>query len=171
MLRGLGASRSYEIVLFFAMVWPNPEITSMRPNVLEQPLLRTRAFELAMHAARRSLARRSRLMRLVLHASHRLTQQEPALNKVRSELHTLLRIIQAWVRREYHAVPWRSLLYGAAALAYFINPADLLPDALPGLGLVDDAAVIAAVSRAIRADLDRFRQWEATHEGNRHETV
>lgn len=32
-----------------------------------------------------------------------------------------------------------------AALAYFIMPADMIPDALLGLGLTDDAAVIAAV--------------------------
>jgi len=32
-----------------------------------------------------------------------------------------------------------------AALAYFIMPADMIPDILVGIGLTDDAAVIAAV--------------------------
>ena len=35
------------------------------------------------------------------------------------------------------------------ALAYFISPIDAIPDALIGLGLTDDAAVIAAGVRAI----------------------
>lgn len=105
-------------------------------------------------------------MRLVLHASRRLAHREAALVQVRGELQTLLRMVHAWARREYRVVPWRSLLYAAAALAYFVNPADLLPDALLGLGLVDDVAVIAAVARAIQADLERFRQWEALRSRN-----
>lgn len=32
-----------------------------------------------------------------------------------------------------------------AALAYFVLPADVIPDVLVGIGLTDDAAVIAAV--------------------------
>jgi len=35
------------------------------------------------------------------------------------------------------------------ALAYFISPLDAIPDALIGLGLTDDAAVIAAGFKAI----------------------
>ncbi|SHK97150.1 YkvA family protein [Rhodothermus profundi] len=127
--------------------------------------LRSRAFALALRAARRSLVRRSRLMRLTLHAYRQLFRDETALASVRRELYTLVRMVQAWARREYRLVPWHSLLYGVAALAYFVNPADLLPDMLVGLGLVDDAAVIAAVARAIRSDLDRFRQWEAGKHG------
>ncbi|WP_397547929.1 YkvA family protein [Rhodothermus marinus] len=143
------------------MLLSDPEVIAMSSEELARPPLRTRAFELALRTARRSLARRSRLMRLVLHASRRLARREAALVQVRDDLYTLLRMVQAWMRREYRVVPWRSLLYGVAALAYFVNPADLLPDALLGLGLVDDVAVIAAVARAIQTDLERFRQWEA----------
>ncbi|MDQ0087553.1 uncharacterized membrane protein YkvA (DUF1232 family) [Paenibacillus anaericanus] len=35
------------------------------------------------------------------------------------------------------------------ALAYFISPLDVIPDALIGLGITDDAAVIAAGIKAI----------------------
>lgn len=148
------------------MPLPLPEAIAMKTRAAMQAPLHTRAFERALKAARQSLARRSRLMWLVLHASRRLARREDALSQVRRELHTLLRLARAWMRREYRAIPWRSLLYGVAALAYFVNPVDLLPDALVGLGFIDDVAVIAAVTRAIRADLDRFRQWELTH--NRH---
>lgn len=49
-----------------------------------------------------------------------------------------------------------------AALIYFVNPADILPDAIIGLGYIDDFAVISVVVRAIRMDLDRFKRWETT---------
>ncbi|MNI59042.1 hypothetical protein D3C73_1141850 [compost metagenome] len=45
------------------------------------------------------------------------------------------------------------------ALAYFIAPIDAIPDALIGLGLTDDAAIIAAGVRAIAGQVtDEHRQ-------------
>ena len=41
----------------------------------------------------------------------------------------------------------RIALFGA--LAYFIDPFDLIPDVLPVIGLTDDAAVIAAASKLV----------------------
>ena len=35
------------------------------------------------------------------------------------------------------------------ALAYFIDPFDLLPDVLPLIGLTDDAAVVAAATKLV----------------------
>jgi uncharacterized membrane protein YkvA (DUF1232 family) len=36
-----------------------------------------------------------------------------------------------------------------AALAYFVDPFDLIPDVLPVIGLTDDAAVIATASKLV----------------------
>ena len=45
-----------------------------------------------------------------------------------------------------------------ATLAYFVMPADAIPDVLAGVGFTDDAAVIAAVIALVRANLkDRHR--------------
>src|SRR5258705_5497273 len=40
-----------------------------------------------------------------------------------------------------------------ATLAYFILPTDLIPDFLPGLGYVDDAASLAATLRLVAAHI------------------
>ena len=39
------------------------------------------------------------------------------------------------------------------ALAYFIMPADVIPDFIAGLGYTDDAAVLIAAIKAIRDHL------------------
>ena len=39
------------------------------------------------------------------------------------------------------------------ALAYFISPIDVLPDAIMGLGFTDDAAIIAAAVKAIGSNV------------------
>ncbi len=130
------------------------------PSEAAGSLSQNPAFALARRAAVRVMRRRARLFRLVRSAYARLARHEQALAWIRDDLRTLLRLARTWARREYRAVPWRSVLYAVAALLYFVNPVDLIPDALAGIGFVDDVAVVGAVVRAIRADLERFRRWE-----------
>jgi len=117
-------------------------------------------FMRSQQAAGQVLRRRLRLFRLIRHAHAKLTRNERSVARVGGDLHALVRLTRRWARREYRAVPWRSMLYTVAALLYFVNPLDALPDALVGLGFVDDVAVIGAVVKAIRKDLDAFRRWE-----------
>ncbi len=44
----------------------------------------------------------------------------------------------------------RAILFGA--LAYFVLPADVIPDVIAGLGFTDDASVIAAAIAAVRGN-------------------
>ena len=39
-------------------------------------------------------------------------------------------------------------------------PADLIPDFIPVIGYLDDAAVVALAVRSVKGDLDAFRAWE-----------
>jgi uncharacterized membrane protein YkvA (DUF1232 family) len=65
------------------------------------------------------------------------------------------------------ALPWKDKAKIIAALAYLILPFDLLPDAIPVVGVIDDAAILWAVFRllvviddSIKAQAaERVRQW------------
>jgi len=138
-------------------------MAAVTPDEALEPKQR-RAFALARQAAKDVLQRRFRLLALVRDAYARLARHENAMSKVQDDLRALLRLSRAWATREYRAIPWRSVLYAVAALVYFVNPADVIPDVLVGLGFVDDAAVVAAVVRTIRNDLEAFRGWEAEKE-------
>ncbi len=51
----------------------------------------------------------------------------------------------------------RAILLGA--LAYFILPADMIPDLLPGMGFTDDATVLFAAAQAVASHIQpRHRQ-------------
>ncbi|MCF6157316.1 MAG: DUF1232 domain-containing protein [wastewater metagenome] len=76
-------------------------------------------------------------------------------------LAALIRMVQAYIRREYTQVPWESIALSITAIIYFVSPIDLIPDFLLSLAYIDDAAVIAFVIRAIRKDLEDFLRWEA----------
>jgi uncharacterized membrane protein YkvA (DUF1232 family) len=47
-----------------------------------------------------------------------------------------------------------------AALNYFVDPFDLIPDEIPFLGFVDDATVIEFAVTRTRQTLDDFMTWE-----------
>jgi uncharacterized membrane protein YkvA (DUF1232 family) len=55
-----------------------------------------------------------------------------------------------------------TLVGGIAALAYFVDPLDMIPDTVPVLGYLDDTAVIAAVVRMNLTAVSQFRNWEAS---------
>ena len=71
------------------------------------------------------------------------------------QCHLLWRMVRDSARGEFKA-PWRTIAAAAAALVYFINPLDLVPDFLPGVGLLDDATVVGLCLKMVRDDLKRY---------------
>lgn len=55
----------------------------------------------------------------------------------------------------------KAVLFGA--LAYFVMPADLIPDFIAGLGFTDDATVLMAAITAIRGHLTSEHRGRARH--------
>lgn len=82
------------------------------------------------------------------------------LAEVWSYLTALFRLLKAYIHRDYQDIPWGSIVLVIVAIIYFVSPIDIIPDAIPGIGLVDDAAVIAFVVKQTKADLDNFLAWE-----------
>jgi uncharacterized membrane protein YkvA (DUF1232 family) len=77
-------------------------------------------------------------------------------------LQTMLRLIRAYFRGEYRNVSQTALLSIVAAINYFVDPFDLIPDEIPFLGFLDDATVITFAVQRTRQTLDDFMTWETT---------
>ncbi|MEL6663377.1 MAG: YkvA family protein [Pseudomonadota bacterium] len=45
------------------------------------------------------------------------------------------------------------------ALTYFADPEDLIPDAIPGIGLLDDAIMIDLAANELRPELEAFEEF------------
>jgi uncharacterized membrane protein YkvA (DUF1232 family) len=72
----------------------------------------------------------------------------------------MLRLIRAYANGEYRRIPDNTLVVIVAAIVYVVNPLDVIPDALPALGYLDDATVISLAVKRGREALDEFMAWE-----------
>ncbi len=77
-----------------------------------------------------------------------------------SQMKAFIRMLKAYINKEYTVVPWASIVLVAGTVLYFLSPIDLILDWLPLAGFVDDAAVLVFVFRQIRVDLEKFQAWE-----------
>lgn len=83
-------------------------------------------------------------------------------------LQTLSRMIKAAVTGEYTGIPTSTLVGGIAVILYFLSPIDFVPDFIPVLGLLDDAALLAWFMTSIKGEMDKFEEWE---KGNQAQTI
>ncbi|NDC00912.1 MAG: DUF1232 domain-containing protein, partial [Verrucomicrobia bacterium] len=52
---------------------------------------------------------------------------------------------------------------------YLVNPLDLIPEALPGIGIIDDAFVFGVFLTLLSRDVKKYLTWRnANGESNRH---
>lgn len=64
----------------------------------------------------------------------------------------------------YTQVPWFTIATIAFAFLYVLNPLDIVPDFIPGLGYIDDFAVLTFGLRFIESDLHNYLDWKLEHE-------
>jgi uncharacterized membrane protein YkvA (DUF1232 family) len=84
----------------------------------------------------------------------------PMMSKLQ-DLATLIRMIRAYMSGAYREAPWETIALAIGAVLYFVSPIDAIPDVVPGVGYLDDAAVVAFVIASITNDIHIFREWEA----------
>lgn len=82
------------------------------------------------------------------------------IGRLRSDLPLLGRLLKAWKDGSYRGLSVRTLASLAGALLYVVSPIDLIPDFIPGVGFIDDAAVLALLLHSLAQDLAAFRIWE-----------
>jgi uncharacterized membrane protein YkvA (DUF1232 family) len=85
---------------------------------------------------------------------------EVSLVAAKEKFSILTRITSAYVSGRYRNIPWKAVLIILAAIIYFLNPIDLIPDLIPVVGLTDDFSVLIWVYTAISGEVDKFLAWE-----------
>lgn len=68
-------------------------------------------------------------------------------------------LIRSFVKKEYKDIPIGSIIAITSALLYFLSPIDLVPDSIPFLGYIDDAAVISVCCKLVGSDVEEYVKW------------
>ncbi len=119
-----------------------------------------KGFNKAKGKAEKLLGNKNKFRKLLEEGEAKAKAKQAKLKGVWSEVQTLFRLLKAWQKRSYTKVPWKTILYIVAALVYFINPFDVVPDFIPGFGLVDDLSILTFVINSVKNDIEAFKKWE-----------
>ena len=127
----------------------------------QKPALRSDAFARALSEAKLSVAGSGGLRSLFEQAARKAASlPKHPFKENWAYVQTMLRLVRAYERGEYHQVSNDALIWIVAGLNYLVDPFDLIPDETPFLGFVDDATVIEFVAAKSRQSLDDFMTWE-----------
>jgi uncharacterized membrane protein YkvA (DUF1232 family) len=127
-----------------------PESTAPLPK---RPVARFFEEKVAKRLGHRHLVKLAAQRGHVMEAWRELPER---MHRVANQTKLMMELIDDYRSGTYRKIPWHSLAVGAAAILYVANPADVLPEALLGIGMLDDIAVAALAARVLRNDLKAY---------------
>ncbi|EEA85918.1 YkvA family protein [Peptacetobacter hiranonis] len=63
---------------------------------------------------------------------------------------------EKYVKKEYTDIPIGTIIAILSALIYFVSPIDFIPDSIPGIGYLDDVAVVAVCWNLVSSDIEEY---------------
>src|SRR5437588_10862788 len=66
-----------------------------------------------------------------------------ALKGLWADIKLLVALLRDYANRTYHEAPFGAVAAIATAILYLVSPFDVIPDFIPVIGYMDDAAVLA----------------------------
>ena len=62
----------------------------------------------------------------------------------------------------YRNVPWKLIAAVVFAVIYLVTPADVIPDFIPLVGYLDDAAVFGLILSGFQSEISTYRDWKTS---------
>ncbi|MDR3109392.1 MAG: DUF1232 domain-containing protein [Planctomycetaceae bacterium] len=87
------------------------------------------------------------------------------LEKFVGDIFTLFSLLKDYKNGTYRDVPWTAIAGIVASLLYIFSPIDLIPDAIPLIGLVDDATVLGICLKSISSILVKYQAYKTLANG------
>ena len=81
------------------------------------------------------------------------------LSRLLQDFKLLFPLIRDYFKGTYRAVSVKSIIIFLAGLIYIISPFDFIPDYIPGLGQIDDVAILAFCLYLLEKDLLKYEKW------------
>lgn len=93
-------------------------------------------------------------------------EQSGALHRFLDDARMIGSMIADYWNGRYKKIPYWVIASVVAALLYVLNPLDIVPDFILGIGLLDDAAVFAACLALVEKQIKAYQEWKNHQTGN-----
>jgi len=120
----------------------------------------TSAFNTAYNKAKKIIKSPAGISVLIIEVGKKLISSKSSVKDIKSDLSLSVRLITKWSKGEYKNVSTKTIISVVAALIYFVNPIDIIPDILPIIGFTDDTAILLYVLNMMGKEIDNFKEWE-----------
>lgn len=125
--------------------------------------MRNSFFDSALNRAARLAGKPGRISLLLAKLTAKMSTvnwKDVSLTNTQQKFYVLGRMAKAYASGNYRDISWKSMLIVLAAIIYFVNPIDLIPDLVPGLGLTDDFSILLWVYNTLSNEVRKFLAWE-----------
>jgi len=82
------------------------------------------------------------------------------LSKFFDEMMLLTSLVRDYWKGTYRKIPYKAIAAVAFTILYVLNVVDLVPDFIPGLGLLDDATIVGLCLKLVSYDLTQYKNWK-----------
>ncbi|MGD9489767.1 MAG: YkvA family protein [Calditrichaceae bacterium] len=83
------------------------------------------------------------------------------LKRFVKDIEILLNLVRDYWNGSYRKIPKKAIGAIIFTLLYILMPVDLIPDFIPFLGYLDDAAVLGLCLKLIEMDLHVYKDWKS----------
>ena len=87
-----------------------------------------------------------------------------SLKRFINDVGLLISMIKDFLSGTYRKMPFWVIGSVVFALLYVLSPIDLIPDFIPVIGLVDDAAVLGLCLALAEKDIQTYQNWKESKE-------
>lgn len=86
-------------------------------------------------------------------------KEVPAIGSTLADLPLMISMVKAWITKEYTEVSPKVIACLVGAIIYLLKKKDLINDAIPVVGIVDDIAVLGLALKLSEPELKAYAAW------------
>ena len=97
----------------------------------------------------------------VLSKALELVEKIPVIKDLARDIPVMVNMVKDYIGGYYKRVPKKTIVVLSASLIYLVAPCEIIPDYVPGVGYLDDAAVVSYVLNSVKDDVDEYKEWKS----------
>ena len=78
----------------------------------------------------------------------------------------IIRMMKSASKKNVYKPHFKDVIVPALVLVYLISPIDLIPDWIPGIGILDDLALLTFAIPLLVKEAEKFIAWEISSKSN-----